>query len=786
MPEQLRAAGVTARELDTFWLVADRLQNRAIADRLSVSERTVESHISSLLRKLGGTNRISLVAMADDLRDQLERRDASLPMPLSSFVGRTDQLDDLAELVTAHRLVTLTGPAGAGKTRLALQLARTTDALPPATLVDLAALPPGGPVERAFTDALGIDIEGRPARTILRDALSEGRHWLVVDNCEHVADAVAALLSALLSSTRQLTVLATSHGPLRVAGEVVYEVPPLGLPPESATDQDAEAVRLFADRAAAAAPGFAVTQENARDVAAVCRRLDGLPLAIELAAARIRTFSPAELLARLDDRFAFLTDGARGTETRHRTLEEALRWSYDLLDDDERLVLERCSVFPGSFDYDTVAGVVSYAPSTSADFDRAFPRLLDRSLVVSRRRGQTTEYRLLDSVRHFAHRQLVEREGGEAVRDQHARYVFARAVGLGDAVRGSDQPMALAWFDRRWGDLVAAMSWAFESEQYELAWTFVAGVGTAWDVVGVHGVLFDWLDQLLERPWPAGELGQAAAVTAAIALCQQSSARSIEIAELADLATSRASTLLARGWAGGRGPKAGEAEARRQLREAADLFGAAGDPWHRAFALTGLAAVETNADAALACCTESAELFRQCGDLVKRANVLYHMAMRAIEWNVRLDEVGGWIAEASELAERAGTRHEILHVAIVAATFDQACGEYDLAEARFRELLSEFRRLDDRRCVSRCLRGLGLAATRSGDLDTARRHLVEAVRLAAETGPRQRVVDALELLANVETTAGRPDRAELMLKVGAADDPVAELDLLFSAQGRVS
>ncbi len=782
MPEQLRAAGVTARELDTFWLVADRLQNRAIADRLTVSERTVESHISSLLRKLGGTNRLSLVTMADDLRERLDRRDASLPMPLSSFVGRAGELKDLAALVAAHRLVTLTGPAGAGKTRLALQLARTTDALPPATLVDLAALPPGGEVERAFTDALGIDVEGRPARTILRDALSEGRHWLVVDNCEHVADAVASLLSVLLSSTRQVTVLATSHGPLRVAGEVVYEVPPLGLPPESAEQaNDAEAVRLFADRAAAAAPGFEVTPENSHAVAAVCRRLDGLPLAIELAAARIRTFSPAELLARLDDRFAFLTDGARGTETRHRTLEEALRWSYELLDDDERLVLERCSVFGGSFDYDTVAGVVSYAPLTSAEFDRAFPRLLDRSLVVSRRRGQATEYRLLDSVRHFAHQRLASREGAETVREQHARYVFARAVGLGGAVRGSDQPTALAWFDRRWGDLVASMSWAFESEQYELAWTFVAGVGTAWDVVGVHGVLFDWLDRLLERPLPAGELGQAAAVTAAIALCQQSSARSIEISELADLETSPALTLLARGWAGGRGPKAGEADARRQLREAADLFEAAGDPWHQAFALTGLAALETNAAAALACCTESAELFRQCGDLVKRANVLYHMAMRAIEWNVRMDEVGGWIAEARELAERAGTRHEILHVAIVDAAFHQARGEYDVAEGHFRELLSEFRRLDDRRCVSRCLRGLGLAATRSGDLDAARRHLTEAVRLAAETGPRQRVVDALELLANVETIAGRPDRAELMVKVGSADDPVAELDTLFAA-----
>ncbi|HWM03323.1 MAG TPA: LuxR C-terminal-related transcriptional regulator, partial [Actinophytocola sp.] len=496
VPEPLRTAGVTARELEIFWLVADRLQNREIAERLHVSERTVESHVSSLLRKLGGTNRMSLVDAANRLRDAGPAPGGSLPMPLSSFVGRTDQVEDLLRLVPAHRLVTLTGPAGAGKTRLALQLAHAVDTLPAAVLVDLAPVPEPRAVERAFAEALGIDGDGHRLRAALRQTLAGGSHWLVVDNCEHVTAAVAALLVDLLAAASRLTVLATSHGPLRVAGEVVYPVPPLEVPPaaeDPAAVLDTAAARLFADRAAAASPGFRVDAGNARDVATVCRRLDGLPLAIELAAARVRSFSPAELVARLDDRFALLSDGAHGPASRHRTLEEALRWSYDLLDDGERVLLERCSVFPADFDYDTAVGVLAFPPLGTSDLARLFPRLLDRSLITARRRGQTTEYRLLDSIRQFAGARLSAREGTETVRAAFARYHLRHGVALLPDLRGGDQVGALAWFDRRWVDLGAAMGWALESANHDLAWEFVAGIGTGWEILGARGEVFDWL-----------------------------------------------------------------------------------------------------------------------------------------------------------------------------------------------------------------------------------------------------------------------------------------------------
>ncbi|SEF90147.1 Predicted ATPase [Nonomuraea solani] len=530
-----RTAGVTPRELEVLWLVGDRLQNQEIAARLRLSERTVESHVSSLLRKLGGGNRLALVDVAARVRARREPRDA-LPRPLSSFVGRTRELGDLHRLLGEHRLVTLTGPAGTGKTRLALRLAHSVTSLPPAVLIDLAPVAPGEAVERAFADALGVIGQEHRLRALIRGTLADGRHWLIVDNCEHVTAGVAALLADLLTGLGDLHVLATGHGALHLDGEVVYEIPPLPLPAElddPAAVLASGAGRLFADRAAAASPGFEVTAANARQVATICRRLDGLPLAIELAAARVRFFTPTELLARLDDRFALLTDGARGSPSRHRTLEEALAWSYELLSEDERLLLERCSVFPGEFDYDTAEQVVAYPPLRSPDLLGSFARLLDRSLISSHRRDETTEYRLLESVRQFAHRRLAARGGAETAREQHAGYHLRHAVAAVPDLRGRDQVAALRWMYRRSADLSAALRWALDRDDPTAAWEFIAGIGTAWEIVGCSGELFDWLDRLLRRPLPDGALGLRVAITCAIVLCYQDTKRARDFAERA-------------------------------------------------------------------------------------------------------------------------------------------------------------------------------------------------------------------------------------------------------------
>ncbi|WP_062356398.1 ATP-binding protein [Herbidospora yilanensis] len=646
----------TPREREILRLVGERLQNREIARRLHLSERTVESHVSALLRKLGGENRLALVAHAERLR----RRD--LPAALSSFVGRESEIPLVAELLAAHRLVTLTGPAGTGKTRLALHVAAT---LPQAVLVDLAPLAPGDDVAAAFGDVL----RGAAGRT------------LVVDNCEHVQ--VAPLLTGLLRSGSGVRVLATSHGPLGVPGERVCEIAPLPVPPESSRPEEvlsAASARLFADRAASSSPGFAVTDDNARDVARICRRLDGLPLALELAAARVRAFTPAELVGLLDSRFTLLTDGPVG---RHRTLEEALRWSYDLLHADERLLLARLSVFPGEFDHDTAADVLAYEPLDRPAMSRLLPRLLDRSLVSRRRAGETTRYRLLDSVRQFAAARLGD-DAAEA-RDRHADHHLTTAVSLVAALRGADQARAHRWFNRHWPDLRQAV------RHTDDPWPFLAGVGTAWEIIGARADLFDWLaDPVATVP---------ALTTAAIVHCFQDVPKALAFArraaELAESPDDRAVTALALGWCL---MYADPTAALPHLEDAATRYAETGDTWHRALALTALG----QAAGSIGPTAEAADLFGGLGDQVKRANALNHMALRAIDAGVRLDEAAAWLTEAERLAEASDNDHERLH----AQVFRAALRDPEEARDDYARLLPEFRRIGDLRCADRCLRGL--------------------------------------------------------------------------------
>ncbi|MEU8244671.1 LuxR C-terminal-related transcriptional regulator [Nonomuraea sp. NPDC048916] len=779
--DPLRAAGVTPRESQIFWLVGDRLHNREIADSLQVSERTVESHVSSLLRKLGGSSRLALVDAAVRLRARREPGTV-LPSPLSSFVGRARETDDLLGLVGAHRLLTLTGPAGTGKTRLALRLAQSVTTLPPAVLVDLASVPPGDDVERAFADALGVSGDERRLRSLIREALAEGRHWLLVDNCEHVTGTAAALLADLLATTGHLHVLATGHGPLGVAGEVVYEIPPLPLP-EEVDDPPAvlgaAAGQLFADRAAAVSPGFEVTPGNARHVAMICRRLDGLPLAIELAAARIRFFSPAELLARLDDRFALLTDGAQG---RHRTLEEALQWSYDLLGGDERLLFERCAVFPGEFDYDTAAQILAYPPLGSADLVRLFPRLLDRSLISRRRRDETTEYRLLDSVRQFAHRRLVSRGAAGTAREQHARHHLRHGVALLADLRGRDQAGAMRWFDRHWADLRTAMRWALDRPDTVAAWEFLAGVGTGWEILGARGELFGWIDRLLERPLPDGSLGVRAAVTCSVLLAYQDTGRALTFAEQAyeragdDTGPDRALALLALGWVKMYGER--RASAIGHLELAVSSFELLGDDWHRALTMSALGHATAGTATCLTLTAQAADLFGRLRDHVKRANCLNQMAIRAIEDHSRLDDAALWLAEAGRLARLSGNEHERLHAEVFRARLDQHHGDHATARTGYTALLGQFRRIGDRRCTARCLLGLGRAAASDGDHGLARRHLTEGLELAVGLGDPRAVMTGLCLLAECDHATGRFERAATLLGAAERLDPELRAHLL--------
>jgi predicted ATPase len=379
----------------------------------------------------------------------LETRPNNLPLQLTSFIGRDSELTGLRQQLVAHRLVTLVGIGGCGKTRLALQAAADAlEAYPDGVwLVELAPLSESSLVERQLATVLGIReaaaTSGPGARTLtdrLVDHLAPRRTLVLLDNCEHLVEACAALAARLVGACRELTVLATSREPLGVAGEVTFGVPPLAVDwLDPAEIGGVEAVRLFVDRARLANPAFGLTSENAPAVASICRRLDGIPLAIELAAARIRSLTPQQLDTRLGDRFRLLAGGARTALPRHQALWAAIDWSHRLLSGPEQVLFRRLAVFAGGCTLEAAEQVC--AEDDDLDVLLLIPALVDKSLLVHE--AAQGRYRMLETIRQFAWDKLVEAGEVQTLRARHRDWCLALAEAAELAT-----PAATAWLAR--------------------------------------------------------------------------------------------------------------------------------------------------------------------------------------------------------------------------------------------------------------------------------------------------------------------------------------------------
>ena len=352
----------------------------------------------------------------------------NLPSPRSSLVGREQELTELQKLLADGRLVTIVGPGGVGKTRLAGEIAhrRRSEYPDGVWLAELAPLTDPGLL--AQTVAAAMNVREQPGQPIADTLVSAVRHrelLLVLDNCEHLIEAAAELADVLLRSGPQLTVLATSREPLRIEGESVWTAPSLPVPPHDDHPPEAlieyDAVRLFVERATAQR-SFTLSYENSSSVAQLCRKLDGVPLAIELAAARVRTLTPSEITRRLDERFELLTTGSRTALPRHRTLRAAVDWSYHQLGGTERRVFDRLSVLPGSFSLDAVEAVCAGAGMPGAPLLDALAHLVDQSLVIVQDHEGTARYRLLETLREYGKARLVEAGDEYQVRAAHLRW----------------------------------------------------------------------------------------------------------------------------------------------------------------------------------------------------------------------------------------------------------------------------------------------------------------------------------------------------------------------------
>ncbi len=439
----------------------------------------------------------------------------NLPGALTSFIGRGPEIEAVKRLVAGARLVTLTGAGGIGKTRLAVEAAaQSTDAFPGGVwLVELAALTDPDLVPQATLTTLGFNAQ--PGRTALESlAATLGRTpktLLILDNCEHLVAACAALAHALLKDSRDLRLLATSREVLGVEGEVVWPVPSMATPDARGTPNESEiaevdSVRLFAERAHAARPGFRPARDNIAVVARICRRLDGIPLAIELAAARVRTMSVAAIEERLDDRFALLTRGNRTSVERHRTLLAAVDWSYALLDDVDRRLLRRLAVFRGGFTLDDAQGVCAEdARGPGSAILDGVSSLVDKSLVVADEQpDRSMRYRLLESIREYAWDRLAEAGESDRMQRLHALHYFALADEAYDQLRGPAQAIWLARIEDEFENLRASFDWGLEQEPAK-ALQLAARLRRYW-LVSQRLEGFDWLTRALAKRTERDEL----------------------------------------------------------------------------------------------------------------------------------------------------------------------------------------------------------------------------------------------------------------------------------------
>lgn len=648
------------------------------------------------------------------LRTQ-EVRPNNLPRQLTSFVGREREMVRVKDLLSSTCLLTLTGSGGCGKTRLALQLAGSVvEEYPDGVwLVELAALSEPALVPQTVARTLRIrEDPGRPLLSTLLDQLRSRKLLLVLDNCEHLGTECAKLAETLLRYCPSITILATSREPLRIVGETTCRVPSLSFPERLSTPpvndfMEYEAIRLFVERAAAVQASFALTPQNAAAVAAVCRHLDGIPLAIELAAARAQMLSAEQIAARLDDRFRLLTRSSRTVPPRHQTLRAAMDWSYGLLSESEQTLFRRFAAFAGGWTLEAAEAVCAGDGIQSDQVLDVLSRLIDKSLVIFEQRGKVTRYRQLETVRQYAHDLLSATEEMQAVRDRHQRWFLDMAERAAAALKEADQGIWLNRLDAEHDNLRAVLERAMESGQHDIGLGLAVALWRFWLARGYAEEGRRWLDALLLGSGAAPAALRAKALNAVgnIAMTGQNdyaAARmyleeSLAIRRAVGDAEGVAQALLNLGIvASGQGD---HVTARELFRESRGLCQELGDRWSVALALNneGHAAFrQGDLAAARSLLQQSQAAFRELGDKARLAMALGglgRVAVREGEYATGRAFLSESLAIRRELSDKPGIPVSLEAFAAFAAARGHAkCAVHLLgAASALRDAIRHFR-----------------------------------------------------------------------------------------------
>ncbi|HVK20512.1 MAG TPA: LuxR C-terminal-related transcriptional regulator [Actinokineospora sp.] len=622
-------AGISTREAEVLSLIGEHLSNAEIGARLFISVRTVETHVSALLRKLGAADRRALARLAAEWSRAARggKVATGLPTPVTSFVGRAQELAALVEAVHTHRQVSAVGPGGVGKTRLARAVAeRTAGDFPDGGwFVDLVPVTDPAMVGAAVAAAVGIgEHQSRGMDESVIAALADRHALLVLDNCEHVRDGVARFLERLLTACPRLTVLATSRARLMVPFERVQPVPPLSL----TGDSDSDAVALFLDRAAAV--GSPLAPEQRDQAAEICRGLDGVALAIELAAARLPTLGLDGLAGTLSDQLRLLSGGARADD-RHRSVRATLDWSHALLDSADRTLLRRIAVFVAPFTVDAACQVAAFEPLAAAEVMDGLARLTEHSMLTVVPSADGTRYRTLETIRQFGVEQLTAAGELADVRARHLRWCSATATDL-----TGDAPRAGAWrarFDAAADDIRAALGWAAHqrADAYGLALS-LAQLTFSRNLVGESQQRYEQAAALTDDPAAAGAaLRHAAAVAGCrmrgedmyrlhLAAADSAKAAGDNAGAARELATAAATTYR---FAGTFSQPPPPGEAATLLAAALELAGDNPDAQAAiALAECGVLSADSTAPAAVARAERAVDLARATGDPLAQSGAL--------------------------------------------------------------------------------------------------------------------------------------------------------------------
>jgi len=707
----------------------------------------------------------------------------NLPMQLTSFIGRETEIAELKQVLQAHRLVTLTGSGGTGKTRLSLQVAAEllvhTDH--GVWFVELAPLTDPERIPSTILSAIGIQEQpGKTPLELLKEYLHDKQALIVLDNCEHLVSASSQVASALLQAAPNLKILASSREALGIQGEAAYPVPSLKLPdikhlPVIAQLSRYEAVRLFIDRALLVAPHFVVDQDNAPSIVQVCHRLDGIPLAIELAAARVRVLSVDQIAKRLDDRFRLLTGGARTALPRQQTLRALVDWSHDLLTEKERLLLRRLAVFAGGWSLEAAeevcVGPSDLPPDEILDL---LSQLVNKSLVVVMAEGLPSgetqypaggphRYRMLETIHQYAREKLLEAGGGELVRDRHLAYFDKLTEQAEPELYRSNQVFWLCQLDDELDNFRTALEWA-------LATDVAAGLRIAstpwrfWQVRGHMREVGDWLRQLLES-YPAADAlrARSLAVYAFSVLYQGNVAETINLArqslQLARALSDQPAEALSLSILGVCTVQHGNVEDGVPiLHESLALYRLLEDKIGQAHVINWLAIHNNDLERAYALAKEGLELNRELGNLSGIAECLNTIARIAL-WVSDSSSPAPWLQEALSIAHQIGSHTIECEALTNLGTLAYWQGDYQRANIYYQEAIALTERTGNKFHNLWSQVFMAYATLRHGDLQKAQALFDRSVSNTHKAGLTIALIFTIEGLASLLVVQNQPERA---------------------------